>query len=101
MSTGSRPVMGAWPKSASATTPTLAGTIEMRYVVANPGSYMWPTANRPQSTAGCPDYDEYKYGMADLPGSLAYAAGPQTRILVQLLTNDQINGEKTGIGFFQ
>ena len=43
--------------------------ISVRYVVANPSSYAWFSAQRPvQAIAqSCPGYDRWKYGMNDLP----------------------------------
>lgn len=61
-------------------TPIAAG-IAVRYVVANPSTYAYFTADRPDGEGGfgpfagaasCPKFDRWKYGMADLP---AYA-GP-------------------------
>lgn len=45
------------------------------YVVANPSSYAFLDRDRPQPTDGCPDFDRWRYGLADLP---AYA-GAWTR----------------------
>ncbi|MDR6288735.1 pimeloyl-ACP methyl ester carboxylesterase [Inquilinus ginsengisoli] len=53
-----------------------AAGIAVRYVVANPSSYAYFSADRPDGhggfapfagTAACPKYDHWKYGMADLP----------------------------------
>lgn len=57
----------------------------IRYVVANPSSYMYLTNERPKSTANCADYDNYRYGMADLPGSLNYTDLTKEQIKTQLL----------------
>ncbi|HKM62393.1 MAG TPA: hypothetical protein VJY39_07865 [Acidisphaera sp.] len=48
--------------------------IAVRYVVANPSSYAWFSADRPDAAIAktCPGYDRWKYGMHDLP---PYAAG--------------------------
>ncbi|WP_454766098.1 hypothetical protein [Cupriavidus campinensis] len=56
--------------------------IDLRYVVANPSSYLYFTPDRPAapdyrrfapySTAACADYDKYRYGMQDM---VAYASG--------------------------
>jgi hypothetical protein len=53
--------------------------IEVAYVIANPSSYLYFTADRPEgdgfapySTALCPNYDHYRYGMQDL---VPYAGG--------------------------
>ncbi|MGF6230724.1 pimeloyl-ACP methyl ester carboxylesterase [Inquilinus ginsengisoli] len=60
------------------TVPIAVG-IAVRYVVANPSSYAYFSADRPDreggfapfaGTAACPKFDRWKYGMAELP---AYA----------------------------
>lgn len=62
--------------------------IDLRYVVANPSSYLYFTPERPAGPRGkgfarydtnvCPDYDHYKYGMVDM---VPYAAGKNGRQL--------------------
>ncbi|NUA28340.1 hypothetical protein [Cupriavidus basilensis] len=56
-----------------------AGGIDLRYVVANPSSYLYFTPERPRGkgfapydTAICTDYDKYRYGMRDM---VPYARG--------------------------
>jgi hypothetical protein len=48
--------------------------IQVRYVVANPGTFAYFSADRPEpaSAATCPRFNQWKYGLTDLP---AYAAG--------------------------
>lgn len=48
--------------------------VQVRYVIANPSSYAYFDERRPVafSHAGCPAFDTWKYGLADLP---AYAEG--------------------------
>lgn len=48
--------------------------IQVRYVIANSSSYAYFDERRPVafSHAGCPDFNRWKYGLADLP---AYAEG--------------------------
>lgn len=48
--------------------------ISLRYVVANPSSYAYFTPQRPLKvdTASCPGFNDWKYGMQNLP---AYAQG--------------------------
>ncbi|MHC8288924.1 alpha/beta hydrolase [Pseudomonas sp. XS1P51] len=48
--------------------------VQVRYVIANPSSYAYFDERRPVafSHAGCPDFNRWKYGLADLP---AYAEG--------------------------
>lgn len=47
-------------------------SVEMRYIVMNPSSYLYPTELRRSASGAfevpdsCPAYDEYKYGMQDL-----------------------------------
>jgi pimeloyl-ACP methyl ester carboxylesterase len=47
--------------------------IAVRYVVANPSSYAYFSAERPEAAiaATCPDYDNWKYGMKARPDYLA------------------------------
>ena len=49
--------------------------IAVRYVVANPSSYAYFSADRPEPAiaAACPGYDDWKYGMAARPAYLADA----------------------------
>jgi pimeloyl-ACP methyl ester carboxylesterase len=56
--------------------------IGVRYVVANPSSYAYFTAERPQPAiaATCPDYNHWKYGMEARP---AYLADPPIAALEQ------------------
>ena len=52
-----------------------ANGIKVRYVIANPSSYVWLTKQRPIATfdaATCPGFNTWKYGLNDLP---AYAKG--------------------------
>jgi len=53
--------------------PDIRCDIRVRYVVANPGSYMFPTAERPRSTSGC-DY-EGQDGSPFLRGQNEYTIG--------------------------
>ncbi len=51
----------------------LRAGITVRYVVANPSSYAYFSADRPVPAiaASCPRYNDWKYGMAKLPPYLA------------------------------
>ncbi len=51
----------------------LRAGVAVRYVVANPSSYAYFSADRPQPAiaAACPRYNDWKYGMNDLPPYLA------------------------------
>ena len=55
----------------------------VRYVVANPSSYAWFSADRPVEAIvrTCPSYNRWKYGMTDLPPYAARqdAAALETR----------------------
>jgi pimeloyl-ACP methyl ester carboxylesterase len=50
-------------------------TISVRYVVANPSSYAYFSAERPEPSiaASCPGYNDWKYGMDSRPAYLAGA----------------------------
>ena len=66
-----------------------AAGIRVRYVVANPSSYVWFGSNRPDEAAArsCPGYDQWKYGMRGLP---AYAAGQNVEALEQVYARRQV-----------
>ncbi|WP_095152366.1 alpha/beta fold hydrolase [Pseudomonas sp. Irchel s3b5] len=51
-----------------------AAGVKVRYVIANPSSYAYFDERRPVafSHAGCPQFNRWKYGLADLP---AYGEG--------------------------
>ncbi|WP_257167844.1 alpha/beta hydrolase [Bradyrhizobium sp. SRS-191] len=53
--------------------------VSVRYVVANPSSYAYFSASRPEPAiaAACPGYDDWKYGMAKRPAYLADATPAQ------------------------
>ena len=53
--------------------PLTAEGVGVRYVVANPSSYAYFTAERPVPSiaAACPGYDDWKYGMQDRPDYLS------------------------------
>lgn len=57
-----------------------AADIQVRYVIANPSSYAYFDERRPMafSHAGCPNFNRWKYGLADLP---AYAEGQTAKQL--------------------
>ncbi|CBJ38654.1 conserved exported protein of unknown function, alpha/beta-Hydrolases domain [Ralstonia solanacearum CMR15] len=64
---------------------TRARGVDLRYVVANPSSYLYFTPERPRGrdfapydASACPGYDRYKYGMVDM---VPYAAGMDGRTL--------------------
>lgn len=57
--------------------------IRLRYVVANPSSYAYFSAQRPApgfDPAGCPGFNDWKYGLMNLP---AYASGQSPAQLEQ------------------
>lgn len=76
-----------------------AAGIQVRYVIANPSSYAYFDERRPVAFnhAGCPGFNRWKYGLADLP---AYAEGQTpaqlqenyaTRDIVYLLGQQDID----------
>ena len=67
--------------------PLAASGIRLRFVIANPSSYAYFDASRPDAqgrpapfagAASCPDFDTWKYGMQGLP---AYAEGREAATL--------------------
>jgi len=62
----------------------LRSDLQLRYIVANPSSYLYLNSERPQSSSACNDYDLYHYGLANLPSSLSYTNLDTTRIQQQL-----------------
>lgn len=62
----------------------IRSNLTLKYVVANPSSYMYLNADRPLSTVACSGFDNYKYGMADLPSVLPYTNLSQAAIQNQL-----------------
>jgi|GEM_PF-1426283 len=59
---------------------------KVRYIAANPSSYMFITPARPEKVVGeCDDYDEYRYGIEDLPGALGYTSLSKEAIRNNLL----------------
>lgn len=68
--------------------------IDLRYVVANPSSYLYFTPERPRGhgfalydIGVCPDYDHYKYGMVDM---VPYAAGIDGKTLFKRYMHRQV-----------
>jgi len=60
--------------------------VHVRYVVANPSSYLWFTAERPQpdSSGSCPDANRWKYGLdGDVPPYVTQDAAALERRYVQ------------------
>ncbi|MBV8271123.1 MAG: hypothetical protein JO067_02505, partial [Cupriavidus sp.] len=74
-----------------------ASGIDLRYVVANPSSYLYFTSDRPiapdytrfgpYSTAVCAGYDKYRYGMQDL---VPYAKGTDAMTLYRRYMQRQV-----------
>jgi pimeloyl-ACP methyl ester carboxylesterase len=67
-----------------------AAGVQLRYVIANPSSYAWFDERRPVvfSHAGCPQFNRWKYGLADLP---AYAEGrTAAQLQEKYLTRDVV-----------
>ncbi len=68
--------------------------VDLRYVVANPSSYLYFTPERPRGrgfasydAGACPDYDHYKYGMVDM---VPYAAGTDGKALFKRYAQRQV-----------
>ncbi|WP_296226566.1 alpha/beta fold hydrolase [Ralstonia sp. UBA689] len=68
--------------------------IDLRYVIANPSSYLYFTPERPRGRGFalyginvCPDYDHYKYGMIDI---VPYAAGTNGKTLFKRYAQRQV-----------
>lgn len=70
--------------------PLAAAGVAVRYVVANPSSYLYLDGSRPAADgtfapppaavlAACPQYDDWKYGLRNLPAYLA-ATGEAERV---------------------
>jgi pimeloyl-ACP methyl ester carboxylesterase len=70
-------------------TPLLAAHVGVRYVVANPSSYAYFSAERPepQIAASCPGYNDWKYGMEARP---PYLAKPSPAELEQRYVSHQV-----------
>jgi len=74
-----------------------ASGIDLRYVVANPSSYLYFTPDRPiapdytrfgpYSTVVCADYNKYRYGMQDL---VPYAKGADAMTLYRRYMQRQV-----------
>jgi hypothetical protein len=47
--------------------------LDLRYIVANPSSYVYPVAWRPRQeiSKGCPLYNKWRYGMDDIPANIS------------------------------
>jgi hypothetical protein len=52
----------------------------LRFIVANPSSYMFLDTNRPFGTAAaCPDFNEYSYGLEELNSYMSVGVAPDYR----------------------
>ncbi len=79
--------------------------VPLRYVVANPSSYLYLESWRPVEHAACPAFDRYKYGLQGLTGyqaemgadgiRAAYPRRAVTYLLGELDTTDEHNMDKT------
>jgi hypothetical protein len=54
-------------------------TITLRYVVADPGTWLYFNAQRPYPVADCPGFNHWKYGTAQLPDWLNRSAAEAQR----------------------
>lgn len=69
--------------------PALAARgIRVRYVVANPSSYLYFSDDRPQpvNAASCPDFDRWKFGLTGAPSYVGSTAGLETRYAARDVT---------------
>ena len=64
----------------------LRQNLKLRYVIANPSSYVYLTSYRPKNTDNCVDYDNYKYGLANIPEILHYTNLTKENIQNQLIS---------------
>ena len=48
----------------------------VRFIVANPSSYLWLDASRPRQTANCHGFNEYHYGLDDLNAYMSVGVAP-------------------------
>lgn len=61
-------------------------SLSVRFVVANPSSYLWFSPNRPGPTFSCPTYNAWKYGLAGrLP---PYVTDPPAAIEARYVSRD-------------
>ncbi|WP_394777610.1 alpha/beta hydrolase [Undibacterium sp.] len=71
--------------------------VHTRYVVANPSSYLYFNEERPQETASCPQFNQWKYGWPGAPAyaqakaPAAYEAAYAARDVVYLLGTEDTN----------
>lgn len=61
--------------------------VAIRYVIANPSSYLYLDASRPGPTAGCPTFNQWKYGMENRTG---YATALPDEALVRNLVRRDV-----------
>lgn len=59
--------------------------VGMRYVVANPSSYLWFGDDRPRPVdrAACPTVDQWKYGLRDAPPYVGETRGLERRFIMR------------------
>jgi hypothetical protein len=59
--------------------------LALRYVVANPSSYLYFSDDRPMPVdrAACPDFDRWKYGLAGAPPYVGDTTGMEARFAVR------------------
>jgi pimeloyl-ACP methyl ester carboxylesterase len=59
----------------------------LRYVVANPSSYVYFSAERPNAATGaCPHFDDWKYGLGDPPPYVRNPAGLESLYVARRVT---------------
>lgn len=57
--------------------------IAVRYVIANPSSWLWFGTERPRSIDECPDFDRWRYGFRDPPGYVIAAPDYERRYVAR------------------
>jgi hypothetical protein len=81
----------------------LARNVHVRYVVANPSSYLYFSDDRPEKVdvTACPRFDRWKYGLADAPAYVRDTAGVEERFarrdVVYLLGTADVNPDQADL----
>ncbi len=68
----------------------LRSDLKIRYIVANPSSYLYLNSERPQDSVNCEGYNLYHYGIENLPSSLSYTDLDAVSIQTQLTSRSVV-----------